>query len=315
MGRAGLNERLACVRRTWTREQRHHVGNVAWTGARGDGSAVPDVSLAWGDPLVGFADVWRPADADQPAEVSLHLAPDATAAQRADALDELLNVVPRATVEVARADRTLMQALGDRGFREAGGPWFVQLWRSLADLSDLAHYGAVDSYLIRSARPDELAERVDVHRRCWAPARIKEMIGLPVTGHEPGSRYTVDTHQAVTASPVYRSELDLAAVTTQGSFAAFGLGWLDIESRCVLIEPVGSDPDHSRRGLARAVCAQILRVARELGANEAIVGPRGDHGYPVPRRVYSGLGMHEVTQFVSLTTEYKTTAHATELKP
>jgi hypothetical protein len=116
MNRAGRKERLTCVRRTWTREQRRHVGNVAWTGAGGDGSAEPDVSLAWGDPLVGFADVWQPTDADQPAEVSLHLAPDTTPAQRTDALDELLNVAPRATIEVARADRTLMEALADRGF-------------------------------------------------------------------------------------------------------------------------------------------------------------------------------------------------------
>lgn len=195
-----------------------------------------------------------------------------------------------------------MEALETHGFREASGPWFVQLWRDLTDRSDPAPSGEVAGYAIRPVRPDELEERVGIHRRCWAPARIRKMLGLPVTGREPGSRYTADIHQTVMASPVYRRELDIVAVATGGSFAAYGLGWLDVDSGCVLFEPVGTDPNHSRRGLARAVCAEILRVARELGATEAIVGPRGDDDYLVPRRVYSGLGMQEVTQFVSLTT-------------
>lgn len=89
VNRIDLHERLACVQRTWTPQQRLHVGNVAWASARGDGRPVPDATLAWGDPLVGFADFWRSAAADQPAEASLHIAPDATPAQRADALDEL----------------------------------------------------------------------------------------------------------------------------------------------------------------------------------------------------------------------------------
>jgi GNAT superfamily N-acetyltransferase len=236
------------------------------------------------------------------AEASLHIAPDATPAQRADAVDELLHVAPRITVEVSRQDTALVDALGERGFREAGGPWFAQLWRNLTDLSDLAACSVANGYEIRPVRHHELAERVEVHRRSWAPARIKGMLGLPVTGEEPGSSYSVDKHQAVMTSPVYRSELDMVAVATDGSFAAFGLGWLDVASGCVLFEPVGTDPNHGKRGLARALCSEIMRVARDLDAAQAIVGPRGDDGYPVPRRLYAGLGMREVARFVSLTT-------------
>ncbi|MEV0730992.1 GNAT family N-acetyltransferase [Polymorphospora sp. NPDC050346] len=250
---------------------------------------------------MGFADVWWSEASDQPAEVSLHIAPDATPAQRADAVDDLLNVAPRLTVEVSRQDTALVDALGRCGLREAAGPWFVQLWRSLADLSDLAACGVASGYEIRSVRDDELAERVEVHRRSWAPARIKGMLGLPVTGEEPDSTYSVVKHRAVMTSPVYRSELDMVAVAADGSFAAFGLGWLDVVSGCVLFEPVGTDPSHGRRGLARALCSEIMRVARDLGATQAIVGARGDDGYPVPRHLYAGLGMREVAQFVSLT--------------
>lgn len=105
------------------------------------------------------------------------------------------------------------------------------------------------------------------------------------------------------ATPVYRGALDLVAVATDGSFAAYGLGWLDADSGSVLLEPIGTDPDHGQRGLARAICAELLRRARELGATQAIVGLRGDDGYPVPRRVYKGLGMRAVAQFVPFTSK------------
>jgi len=302
MSASDLSARLACVQRTWTPQQRLHVGNVAWVGARADGSRVPDAALEWGDPLEGFADVWQSDVGDEPAEASLHVAPDAGIARRAGTVDELLHVAPRVTVEVSRADTALVAALVKRGFRWAEGPWFVQLWRNLTDLSDLTAHAVADGYSIRPVRQNELAERVDVHRRCWAPARIKAMLGLPVAEAEPASSYSIDIHRAVMGSPVYQGELDMVAVAADGSLAAYGLGWLDVDSGCVLFEPVGTDPDHTKRGLARALCAEILRAARDLGAIQAIVGPRGDSRYPVPRRTYAGLGMREVGQFVSLTT-------------
>lgn len=293
-----LRARLACVRRTWTPGQRLHPGDVAWAAAGGTGSPTPDLSLAWGDPLIGFADVWRAAAPDQPDRALLHLAPDATAAERAAALHELVGVAPRLTVEVSTRDAALHETLARHGFRPAGGPWFTQLWRSLGELPGCPRPAG---YTIRAVRPGELAARVEVHRRCWAPARIKTLLGLPVTGTEPGSRYSPDVHRAVLAAPDYRPELDLVAVTPDGTFAAFGLGWLDPSSGSVLFEPVGTDPGHAGRGLGRAVCAELLRAARELGATQAVVGPRGDDGYPVPRRLYAGLGMREVARFVPLT--------------
>lgn len=49
-------------------------------------------------------------------------------------------------------------------------------------------------------------------------------------------------------------------------------------------------------------CALSCSVWRAVwGATEAIVGPRGDDRYPLPRRVYEGVGMREVAQFVPFT--------------
>ncbi|MEH1101950.1 GNAT family N-acetyltransferase [Micromonospora sp. CPCC 205561] len=303
MDNTDLAALLDCVGRTWTPSQRLHVGDVAWAYAHGDGSAAPDVSLAWGDPLLGFADVWLPGSTGQPATAALHLAAQTmTTRQLAEAVDELLRVAPRVTVEASRQQTEVVEALRTRGFRETGGPWFARLWRSLADLSDLAAHPVPEGYSVRPALRHELARRVEVHRRCWDPARIKRMLGLPVTGDEAGSGYSAERHRAVMDTPVYRGELDMVAVAADGSLVAYGLGWLDAGSGSVLFEPVGTDPRHGGRGLGRAVCAEILRAARDLGATQAVVGPRGDGGYPAPRRLYEGLRMREVAQVVSFVT-------------
>lgn len=47
-----------------------------------------------------------------------------------------------------------------------------------------------------------------------------------------------------------------------------------------------------------APCAEILRVARDLGATQAVVGARGDDAYPAPRGLYEGLRMREIAQVV-----------------
>lgn len=188
-------------------------------------------------------------------------------------------------------------------FGPPGGnaPWFAQLWRMLEDFSGLDDHPVPPGYVVRATRPDEVGERADVHRRCWAPARIKSLLGLPVTLDEAGSSYSEAKQEAVMASPLYRRELDLVAEDAAGHLVAYGLGWLDPISRSVLFEPIGTDPGYGGRGLARALCAEILRRAASLGATQAVVGPRGDNAYPLPRRVYEGLSMREVAQFVTFT--------------
>ncbi|WP_433550331.1 hypothetical protein ACQP08_20520 [Micromonospora zamorensis] len=224
MNTADLSARLGCVGRTRTPQQRLHVGNVAWASAHGDGRTAPDLSLGWGDPLRGFADIWLPESAAEQATAALHLAPGMPTHQLANAINEVLGVAPRVTVEVSLQQTEIVNALVDQGFRQSDGPWFAQLWRSPDDLTDLRAYRVPDGYSIRRVHPDEVTERVEVHRRCWDPARIKQMLNLPVTGDERGSSYSVDKHLAVIGPPVYRADLDLVAEAADGSLAALRSG-------------------------------------------------------------------------------------------
>lgn len=290
-----LSDRLTCVSAAWTPESHLHVGNLQWAAARGDGSPPPSLTLTWGEPLAGFADAW--IDRGH-ADVTVFLSPAASPNLVAQAVADL---AAEASVLLSVQESELVRQFTAAGFApETDGPWFAQLWRSLTDLSDLDRHVVPPGYRIRATRPEEIAKRVNVHRRCWAPARITALLGLPATANENDieqeSSYTVAKHEAVVASPLYRPELDLVAEDPAGQLAAYGIGWLDPGSKSILFEPIGTDPQHSGRGLARALCAEVLRRAASLGAGQAVVGPRGDSAYPVPRRVYEGLGMREVGQ-------------------
>jgi GNAT superfamily N-acetyltransferase len=294
-----LSARLACVSSTWTPQSHLHVGNVQWAAARGDGSPPPSLSLTWGEPLLGFADAWVDEGC---ADVTFFMSPVASPALLARAVQDIVEIAPEVTVQAACQEIAIVSALTEAGFvADEAGPWFAQLWRSLGDLSDLDDHPVPLGYAVRATRPGEIEERVDVHRRSWAPARIEALLGVPVTGEEADSIYSVAKQEAVMASPLYRPELDLVAEGPAGDLVAYALGWLDPASGSVLFEPVGTDPAHGGKGLARALCAEILRRAAAIGAVQAVVGPRGDNAYPLPRQVYERLGMREVAQFVALT--------------
>lgn len=85
-------------------------------------------------------------------------------------------------------------------------------------------------------------------------------------------------------------------MASDGRFVASCLMWLDDYHRVSLMEPVGTHPDFRRQGLARAVCLSAMRAAKQAGATHAIVNPRGDEGYPIPRQLYQQLGFRTLAR-------------------
>jgi GNAT superfamily N-acetyltransferase len=89
---------------------------------------------------------------------------------------------------------------------------------------------------------------------------------------EPDERYEGwEWYRNVQRAPLYRRDLDLVAVAPDGELAAFCTLWFDDISRMAAFEPVGAHPDHQRRGLGKAVMAEGLRRAGQLGATLATV--------------------------------------------
>ncbi|HYE80485.1 MAG TPA: GNAT family N-acetyltransferase, partial [bacterium] len=106
------------------------------------------------------------------------------------------------------------------------------------------------------------------------------------------SRTTEETYLAVMATPVYVPELDVVAVGPEGEVTAFAIGWVDPVNRHAIFEPVGTHPDHRRKGLAKAVLLEGLRRMKRMGAITAQVGHLA--GAEGPRRLYESVGFAPV---------------------
>jgi mycothiol synthase len=75
--------------------------------------------------------------------------------------------------------------------------------------------------------------------------------------------------------PLYRRDLDIVAVAPDGELTAFCTVWFDDVTRTAVFEPVGTHPDHQKRGLGKAVMFEGLRRAERLGATLATVSSYG----------------------------------------
>lgn len=112
-----------------------------------------------------------------------------------------------------------------------------------------------DGYTLRHVRgPEEFPARVEAHRAAFAPSRI-----------------TVEKYELLPGLDHYRFEHDLVLEAPDGSIAAFAICWLDPVGSVGEFEPVGTHPDHQRRGLGRVIMRAGLRLMREQGIRDAVV--------------------------------------------
>ena len=200
-----------------------------------------------------------------------------------DVLDWFESEVPqgeRAT-SVRSGDTDAIGRLHGRGFGpDEGAPWMRLNVRGLEEI-EVPHLPSGFRLLTMADSDADMAARVAVHQASW---------------RELGTRVTQETYANVVRTWPYRPDLDLVVEAPDGSYAAFALAWYDPENRVGELEPVGTDPRFRHRGLGRAVNLYALERLREVGARRAIVGSRGDDGYPVPRRLYESVGFRELSR-------------------
>jgi mycothiol synthase len=132
--------------------------------------------------------------------------------------------------------------------------------------------GLPDGYGVRSLRgPEDIPARVETHRAAFAPSRL-----------------TVEKYERLVTLPHYRYEDDLVVEAPDGSFAAFAMAWWDPDGRVGEFEPVGTHPDHQRRGLARALLRHGLQRFADLGAR--VVQVYSDASTPASEALYEAVG-------------------------
>jgi ribosomal protein S18 acetylase RimI-like enzyme len=127
-------------------------------------------------------------------------------------------------------------------------------------------------YRIRPlAGPDEIRARVDVHRAAFAPSKL-----------------TVEKYERLLTLPHYRTDDDLVVEAPDGSLAAFAMAWWDPHARVGEFEPVGTHPEHRRRGLSRALLTWGLRRYAERDAR--IVQVYSDAANAASEALYQAVG-------------------------
>ena len=127
-------------------------------------------------------------------------------------------------------------------------------------------------YRIRPlAGSDEIPARVEVHRAAFAPSKL-----------------TVEKYERLQTLPHYRTDDDLVVEGPDGSLAAFAMAWWDPDARVGEFEPVGTHPEHQRRGLSRALLTWGLRRYAERGAR--IVQVYSDAANAASEALYAAVG-------------------------
>ncbi len=107
---------------------------------------------------------------------------------------------------------------------------------------------------------------------------------------EPDDKYQGwEWYKNVQRVPLYRRDLDIVAVASDGELAAFCTVWFDDVTRTAVFEPVATHPDHQKRGLGKAVMNEGLRRAQQLGANLATVSSYSDGAHAL----YASMGFTE----------------------
>jgi GNAT superfamily N-acetyltransferase len=107
---------------------------------------------------------------------------------------------------------------------------------------------------------------------------------------EPDEKYQGwEWYRNVQRVPHYNRDLDIVAVAPDGELAAFCTVWVDDVTRTAVFEPVGTHPNHQKRGLGKAVMGEGLRRAQKLGATLASVSSYSEGAHAL----YASMGFTE----------------------
>jgi GNAT superfamily N-acetyltransferase len=135
------------------------------------------------------------------------------------------------------------------------------LWDSVFAIQpELPEYTLPEGYRLQSMADDN-----DLDRR-------RKAFGLGFSHPDPKDWPSLLANQELQKAPDYRCELDLYVVAPDGEFASFCIAWWDEHNRIAMLEPVGTVPEHRRKGLARAVVLEAIRRVAVLGAERVFVG-------------------------------------------
>jgi GNAT superfamily N-acetyltransferase len=103
-----------------------------------------------------------------------------------------------------------------------------------------------------------------------------------------------DVETRIRQTSLYRPDLDLLVLDSRNRVAAYGLFWFDPETATGLVEPMRTEDDHQRRGLARHLLTAGIDLLAEAGAVRIKICFEPDN--PASRGLYLNVGFEPVKQ-------------------
>lgn len=143
------------------------------------------------------------------------------------------------SLEVDRADEVLRQVMIGHGFAIKEG-------------------GLVETWLNADTRP-KVSPLHDGYR-------LSSRLDTMQRAHHMIKRNGPDVEARLRQTSLYRPELDLVASDSSDSVAAYGLFWYDPATATGLVEPMRTEDDHQRRGLARHILTTGIDLLAKAGA-------------------------------------------------
>ncbi|HLK45300.1 MAG TPA: GNAT family N-acetyltransferase [Acidimicrobiales bacterium] len=282
-GAFDLLRMLRLTSASWSPAARWHVGDVAWERRLHHAPSARWPTRLWlDDETLPLAWAWLPDPTHlelvvSPAQVDA-LVPEVVEWASTTGSDEALSTT------ITEAQGELRAALERAGFREV-------------DSTGFHHLSCRPAEVVRRALPqgfhvrgldrgeEDLRARVDVHVAAWASTTM-----------------STDVYRRLQRTWPYRHDLDVVVASDAAPdvLLASCLAWLDDAHRVGELEPVGTRPDHRRRGFAAAACVEAVRRLGAAGAETAIVYASADPHYAAPLALYRSIGFEPLTRTVEL---------------
>lgn len=144
----------------------------------------------------------------------------------------------------------------------------------------------VESWLEAADRPATSPLRPDY--------RLASRLDTLSTPHHMIRRSGPDVEMRLRQTSLYRPDLDLLVLDSRDRVAAYGLFWFDPETATGLVEPMRTEDDHQRRGLARHLLTTGIDLLADAGAARIKICFRPDN--PASSSLYLGVGFEPVKQ-------------------
>jgi mycothiol synthase len=104
-----------------------------------------------------------------------------------------------------------------------------------------------------------MADEVDIEKR-------REIFGRGFDHEDPKEWPCAFAYEELMRAPDYRKEHDLFIVAADGTYAACAIVWFDEPNSVGHLEPLGTHPEHRRKGLAEQILWEGIRRLKAQGA-------------------------------------------------